>query len=91
MPRNLDRRVEVIFPVKDPAIGSYIRHTLLEVELHNNIRARVLQPDGRYIRRKPREGEPTIDSQAWQLAHPCLGGQGAPFVSTDDAGPTTND
>ncbi len=91
MPRNLDRRVEVIFPVKDPAIGSYIRHTLLEVELHNNVRARVLQPDGRYIRRKPREGEPTIDSQAWQLAHPCLGGQGAPFVSTDDAGPTTRD
>jgi len=79
MPRNLDRRVEVIFPVKDPAVGSYIRHTLLEVELHNNVRARVLQPDGRYIRRKPREGEPTIDSQAWQLTNPCLGGHGAPF------------
>ncbi len=84
MPRNLDRRVEVIFPVKDPVVGSYIRHTLLEVELHNNVRARVLQPDGRYIRRKPRDGEQAIDSQAWQLAHPCLGGHGAAFVSLAD-------
>ncbi|OQA47611.1 MAG: Polyphosphate kinase [Chloroflexi bacterium ADurb.Bin325] len=85
MPRNLDRRVEVIFPVRDPAIRGYIRHTLLEVELHNNTRARVLQPDGRYLRRKPRDGEPIVDSQAWQLAHPCLGGHGAPFVPPDDA------
>lgn len=85
MPRNLDRRVEVIFPVRDPAIGGYIRRTLLEVELHNNTRARVLQPDGRYLRRKPRDGEPIVDSQAWQLAHPCLGGHGAPFAPADDA------
>ena len=39
MPRNLDRRVEVIFPVKEPAIRSYIRDAILEVELHNNTRA----------------------------------------------------
>ena len=80
MPRNLDRRVEVVFPVNAPAIIGYLRHTLLAVELENNIRARVLQPDGHYIRRKPRDGEPVIDSQAWQLANPCLGGHGAPFV-----------
>ncbi len=86
MPRNLDRRVEVIFPVKDPAVGSYIRHTLLEVELHNNVRARVLQPDGRYLRRKPREDESAIDSQAWQLVHPCFGGHGAPFTPQVDEG-----
>jgi polyphosphate kinase len=84
MPRNLDRRVEIIFPVKDPAIGAYIRNTILAVELHNNVRARVLQPDGRYLRRKQRDGEPAIDSQAWQLANPALGGHGARFLSHDD-------
>jgi len=79
MPRNLDRRVETLFPINDPHIRSYIRNTILEVELHNNVRARVLQPDGTYVRRQPRPGEPAIDSQAWLLAHPSLGGRGAPF------------
>jgi polyphosphate kinase len=79
MPRNLNRRVETLFPVKDPVILAYLRHTILEVELHNNVRARVLQPDGSYRRRSPGPAEPAIDSQAWLLAHPALGGHGAPF------------
>ncbi|MCX6031864.1 MAG: polyphosphate kinase 1 [Chloroflexi bacterium] len=79
MPRNLDRRVEVLFPVKDARIRGYIRRTILEVELSNNVRAHELQPDGFYLRRQPGAGEPVIDSQAWQLAHPTLGGLGAPF------------
>ena len=44
MPRNLDRRVEVIFPVKEHAIRSYIRGAILEVELRNNTRARDSSP-----------------------------------------------
>ncbi len=81
MPRNLDRRVEVIFPIKDPAIRAYIRGAILEVELRNNVKARVLQPDGSYVRRTPRPGEPAIDSQAWLLNHPAQGGHGALFES----------
>lgn len=79
MPRNLDRRVEVIFPIKDPAIRAYIRGAILEVELRNNTNARVLQSDGSYIRRRAQAGEPTVDSQAWLLNHPALGGHGALF------------
>ncbi len=79
MPRNLDRRVEVIFPIKDPAIRAYIRGAILEVELRNNTKARVLQPDGSYVRRVPRPGEPIIDSQTWLLNHPAQGGHGALF------------
>jgi len=79
MPRNLDRRVEIIFPVLDTGIAAYLRHAVLEVELHNNVRARVLQPDGSYVRRRPAPGEPIVDSQAWLLAHPCMGGHGAYF------------
>ncbi len=52
MPRNLDRRVEVIFPINDPAIRNYIRHAILEVELCNNIRARDLHSDGTYTLRQ---------------------------------------
>jgi polyphosphate kinase len=80
MPRNLDRRVEIVFPVKDPALRTYLREAVLAVELANNSRARVLQPDGRYICRDPLPGEPQVDSQAWLLAHPPLGGHGALFT-----------
>jgi len=79
MPRNLDRRVEIIFPVKDPALRTYLRHGVLAVDLANNTRARELQPDGSYVCREPRPGEPEIDSQAWLLAHPSQGGRGRLF------------
>ena len=79
MPRNLDRRVEVLFPVNDPAIGAYLRGAVLEVELHNNVRARVLQPDGSYVRRDRLPGEPAVNSQAWLMANPCQGGHGVLF------------
>ena len=79
MPRNLDRRVEVIFPINDPAIRHYIRRAILEVELYNNTSARDLHPDGTYTRRRPAPGEPPVDSQAWLMAHPSQGGHGALF------------
>jgi polyphosphate kinase len=79
MPRNLDRRVEILFPVKDARIRSYLRNTILEVEMRNNVRGHELQADGSYLRRQSAQGEPVIDSQAWQLAHPTLGGHGAAF------------
>jgi polyphosphate kinase len=80
MPRNLDRRVEVLFPIKDPGIRDYLRDAVLAVELsRNNIRARVMQPDGSYVRRQPAPGEPVVDSQAWLLAHPSMTGRGARF------------
>lgn len=79
MPRNLDRRVEVLFPVKDPALVAYLRGAVLAVELHNNVRARVLRPDGSYVRRERPPDEPVVDSQAWLLAHPPQGGHGELF------------
>jgi polyphosphate kinase len=79
MPRNLDRRVEIIFPVKDETIRNYLRDAVLAVELANNTRARILLPDGAYMCRDPLPGEKEIDSQAWLLAHPSQGGHGALF------------
>ena len=79
MPRNLDRRVEVLFPVNDKAIRNYIRKAILDVELCNNTSARDLHADGSYARRSPMPGERPIDSQAWLMVHPSLGGHGALF------------
>jgi polyphosphate kinase len=68
MPRNLDRRVEVLFPVTDPALVRQLRWDVLETYLRDNRRARVMRPDGTYERRVPRDGEAPLDSQQVLLA-----------------------
>lgn len=64
MQRNLDRRVETMFPIEDPGMVRHIRNDLLDVYLCDNARAHLLQPDGSYVRAHPQEGERPIDSQA---------------------------
>jgi len=46
MTRNLDHRVEIMFPVDDPAHVHYLRYDMLENYFKDNIRARIMQPDG---------------------------------------------
>ena len=62
MERNLDRRVEAVFPIEDPDLTKYVRSQLLEAYLHDNTRVRVLQPDGSYTRTQP-NGSSALDSQ----------------------------
>jgi polyphosphate kinase len=63
MQRNLDRRVETLFPVEDPGLVAQI-HTLLETYLADNTRARLLLPDGSYAWTQPGADTPPVDSQA---------------------------
>ena len=55
MPRNLYERCEVVFPVDDPALSARLREEILGAYLKDNVKARLLQPDGRYVR-APRDG-----------------------------------
>ena len=64
MPRNLDRRVEVVFPVEDADIRNHILNEILEVQLADNVQARSLNPDGAYTRIRPEPRKKRIDSQA---------------------------
>ncbi len=57
MARNLHERCEVVFPVSDPALSKRLREDILGSYLKDNTKARLLQPDGNYIR-APREGKP---------------------------------
>ena len=61
MPRNLDRRVEILFPIEDREIMEKVIH-ILEVELADTVKAQVLKPDGTY-ERVDRRGKELIDSQ----------------------------
>ena len=61
MSRNLDRRVEIVLPIIDPAIRHYIKTQILEAYLRDNVNARILRPDGSY-KKVAQTGEP-FDSQ----------------------------
>ncbi len=68
MPRNLDRRVELLFPVLDRRLVDYLRDTVLAVYLADNVRARHLQAGGSWVRAHPGPDDVPTDSQAWLLA-----------------------
>ena len=61
MPRNLNRRVELLFPVEDPDCRARVME-VLKVELADTVRANFLQPDGSYKKLDLR-GKEKIDSQ----------------------------
>jgi polyphosphate kinase len=50
MPRNFERRVEVMFPVEAPELRRRICEEIIPIYLQDNSRARVLMPDGTYVR-----------------------------------------
>ncbi|MBP5668701.1 MAG: RNA degradosome polyphosphate kinase, partial [Lachnospiraceae bacterium] len=47
MPRNLERRVEILFPVDRPELKEELRH-VLDVQLADTVKASILKPDGTY-------------------------------------------
>lgn len=62
MPRNLDRRVEVITPIDDPVIAKDLQE-ILGIMLADNRHAWDLQSDGHYVQRRPRTPGSEQDSQ----------------------------
>ena len=61
MPRNLDHRVELGFPVKDPVLAAEVVD-LLELQLADTVKGRVLGPEGQVLRRGLHDG-PGLRSQ----------------------------
>jgi polyphosphate kinase len=63
MYRNLSRRVEVVFPVKDARLRDHLK-AVLDAYLDDNVNARELRADGTYLRVKCGENEKRRDAQA---------------------------
>jgi polyphosphate kinase len=61
MPRNLDHRVEVSFPVLDPVLQAPVRE-ILDIQLADTVKARRFLPDGTTARVQP-EGHPVLRAQ----------------------------
>jgi len=63
LPRNFFRRIELIFPIDDGILRERISREILAIPLTDNVKARLLQPDGAYARAVA-EGQPLRRSQA---------------------------
>ena len=60
--RNTERRVEVGVRIDDKRIARQL-YGILDLQLHDTVNARVMQPDGTYVKIKPVAGQPPVDSQ----------------------------
>ncbi len=69
MPRNLDGRVEVLFPIEDKRLRRVLRDDILFVHLKDNVQARRLLPDGTYERLRAKSDDAALNSQLWMLEH----------------------
>ena len=61
MPRNLDKRVEIMFPVEDPQAKAQAKH-ILDVQLRDTLKAHCLLEDGTY-RKVDRRGKEAVEAQ----------------------------
>lgn len=67
MPRNLNRRVEVIFPVRDPKLVRILRDDVLAVYMADVAKARHMRADGTYERPADRDNAGSLNSQNWEI------------------------
>jgi polyphosphate kinase len=66
MQRNLNRRVEILFPLENIDLQERVME-ILDLMIRDNVKARILQSDGSYIRDQPRKNEKPINSQEYFL------------------------
>ena len=71
MPRNFDRRVETVAPVEDERLKKYLKDVLLDAYLRDNVKARLLGPDGRYRPVPVEEGAERFNSQLFFIDAPA--------------------
>lgn len=69
MPRNLNRRVEVLFPIEDERLARFVRDAVLKTYLFDTNKSRIMQSDGRYLRLHPKTGEQGLSCQQWFLTN----------------------
>ncbi|MDD1771653.1 MAG: polyphosphate kinase 1 [Methanomassiliicoccales archaeon] len=67
MPRNLHKRVEVLFPVLDESYRRVLVDEILPIHLKDNVKSRELMPDGTYVKKRTQKGEAVVNSQEWLI------------------------
>jgi polyphosphate kinase len=70
MPRNLNHRVETVFPVEDPGYMEYLRDTVLEAYFWDQCHTRIMHSDGSYKRLQPKDGDRFVGVQEYLMTNP---------------------
>jgi polyphosphate kinase len=78
MTRNFRKRAEILYPVEDTELKTRIIDEILRTYLNDNVKARSMQPDGSYVRVKPKEGGKLVRSQSALIAIAREGGVKSP-------------
>jgi polyphosphate kinase len=68
MPRNFFRRVEVVYPIRDPALRRWMMDELFTLELQDNEFARLLHPNGGYLPAPRDPAVPPFSAQGYFVA-----------------------
>ena len=76
MPRNINWRVEVLFPVGDLRLIRHLRTKVLDTYLADNAKARLMKPDGSYEQVKPQPKETAVNGQSWLIDYHQLAKKG---------------
>ena len=78
MPRNFKKRAEILYPIQNTNLKSRIIDEILLTYLNDNVKARLMQPDGSYIRFRPKDGQRAVRSQSELIAIARKGGVKSP-------------